>query len=153
MKIAVACDHRGYKMKGVLTNFLKSAGHQVLDHGCHNDELCDYPDYGIAAAQAVSQGEADVAVLICGSGTGMTIAANKVPGVRAVPAFDAHMAEMCKRQTNANILCLSADMTGLNEMQAIVSVWLSTEFEGGRHQRRIERIHEYEKSLTDTKPD
>jgi ribose 5-phosphate isomerase B len=140
MRIAVSSDHRGYHAKERIRLLLTNAGHEVVDHGCHSAASCDYPDMAVLAAEAVAKGETDRAILICGTGLGMSIAANKVKKVRAALCHDELTAQLSRKHNDANVLCLPADLVGEQLMRLIVETWLSTEFEGGRHARRIEKI-------------
>jgi ribose 5-phosphate isomerase B len=146
MKIALASDHRGFAAKDRIQALLRAAGHEVLDFGCNGQESCDYPDLGVPAAEAVSRDECDRAILICGTGLGMSIVANKVAGVRAALCHDELTAEMSRKHNDANVLCLAADLLGEQLMRMIVETWLSTGFEGGRHARRIEKIARLERN-------
>jgi ribose 5-phosphate isomerase B len=146
MKIAIGCDHRGYAVKTKLIELVARLGHEVTDAGAFNSDSCDYPDIASEVAKKVGSGEVDRGILICGSGIGMCIAANKVPGVRAAPCHDDLTAEMSRRHNDLNVLCLSADMLGERLIDRLVEVWLNTPFEGGRHTRRIEKIAELEQS-------
>ena len=149
MKIAIASDHRGVKVKAQIQSQLVSLGHEVLDLGPQQDTSVDYPEYAVPVAHAVAKHEADRGILICGTGMGMCIAANKIRGIRAVTCHDDVTAEMSRRHNDANIMCLSADMIGEKLLNRIVEIWLRTEFEGGRHARRLEKITEIEKSECD----
>jgi ribose 5-phosphate isomerase B len=144
MKIAIGCDHRGFGVKTKLMELVARLGHEVTDAGSFSTDSCDYPDIAAAVARKVSTGEVDRGILLCGSGIGMCIAANKIPGVRAAPCHDDLSAEMSRRHNDLNVLCLSADMLGERLIDRLVEVWLSTPFEGGRHSRRIEKINELE---------
>ena len=144
MRIVMGCDHRGYAVKQRLLATLAKQGHEVRDIGVSTGEAADYPDYAIPVAEAVTRGEADRGILICGTGFGMCIVANKVPGVRAVTCRDPIEAEMSRRHNDANVLCMSADFLGQELIDRMVQVWLTTDFEGGRHQRRVEKITRYE---------
>ena len=119
---------------------LGQLGHEVLDVGPASKESVDYPDFAFRVAEAVGRGEAQRGVLICGTGIGMCIAANKVPGVRAAPCHDSITAEMSRRHNDANVLCLSADMLGEKLIDRMIEIWLKTDFEGGRHARRVDKI-------------
>lgn len=145
MKIAVGNDHRGVAVKQRLAGLLKELGHDVIDLGVNSPASVDYPDLAIPVAEAVSRSEADRGILICGTGHGMCIVANKVPGVRAANLRDVIDAELSRRHNDANIMCLSADLIGEDQIERMVRTWLVSEFEGGRHQRRIEKIAQYEK--------
>lgn len=145
MNIAVGNDHRGVAAKQRLMDLLSGLGHVVTDLGATGAASSDYPDYALPVAEAVAGGKADRGVLICATGHGMCIAANKVPGVRAVNCRDAVDAEISRLHNDANVLCLSADLVGEDSMGRVVKAWLDTPFEGGRHARRLEKIAGYEK--------
>ena len=145
MRVAVGSDHRGYETKQRIISLLGKWQHQALDLGTAGKESVDYPDYALRVAEAVSRGEADRGILICGTGIGMCIAANKVPGVRAAPCHDSITAEMSRRHNDANVLCLSADLLGGELLDRMVKIWLETDFEGSRHARRVEKITRFEK--------
>jgi ribose 5-phosphate isomerase B len=125
---------------------LSQLGHETLDLGTQGPESVDYPDFAIQVAQAVGDKRVDRGILICGTGIGMCIAANKVHGVRAAPCHDSITAEMSRRHNDANILCLSGDLLGEELIDRMVRIWLQTEFEGGRHARRVEKIENFEKN-------
>jgi len=144
MKIAIGSDHRGFEAKRRLAAGLRALGHEVLDIGPESSDSVDYPDYAFEVSRAVSEGRVQRGILICGTGIGMCIAANKVPGVRAAPCHDSITAEMSRRHNDANVLCLSADLLGEELIDRMVRIWLETEFEGGRHARRVEKIMKYE---------
>jgi ribose 5-phosphate isomerase B len=144
MKIAIGSDHRGYEAKRRLVSFLRQMQHEVLDIGPEGSDSVDYPDFAFEVSRAVSEGRVQRGILICGTGIGMCIAANKVPGVRAAPCHDSITAEMSRRHNDANVLCLSADLLGEELIDRMVRIWLETEFEGGRHARRVEKIMKYE---------
>ncbi len=146
MRIALGSDHRGYDMRRRIAGVLERQRHEVLDLGCHQKEYSDYPDFAFLVASAVAQGKADRGILICGTGIGMCIAANKVVGVRAALCHDDITAEMSRRHNNANVLCLSADLLGEELVEHLVSIWLATEFEQGRHARRVEKITRFEQA-------
>jgi ribose 5-phosphate isomerase B len=147
MKIAIASDHRGYVIKGKILALIAELGHQAADMGTDSSESVDYPDFGAKVARAVSEGAVDRGVLICGTGMGMCITANKFPGVRACTCHDDLTAEMSRRHNDANVLCLSADLLGDRLVNRMVEIWLKTEFEGGRHARRVEKIGQIESGL------
>ena len=144
MRIAIGSDHRGFEVKRRIASVLQQMGHEVVDFGPQSGESVDYPDYAFQVARAVSARQVDRGVLICGTGIGMCIAANKVPGVRAAPCHDSITAEMSRRHNDANVLCLSADLLGEELIDRMVRIWLETEFEGGRHARRVEKIVRFE---------
>jgi ribose 5-phosphate isomerase B len=144
MKIAIGSDHRGFEVKQRIITVLQQLGHEVLDVGPHRRESVDYPDFAFQVATAVGEGRVDRGILICGTGIGMCIAANKVHGVRAAPCHDSITAEMSRRHNDANVLCVSADLLGDEVIDRMVRIWLETEFEGGRHARRVEKITRFE---------
>ncbi len=149
MKIAVGNDHRGVTVKQRLVGLLKELGHQVDDLGANGAASVDYPDYAIPVAEGVHAGRADRGILVCGTGHGMCIAANKVAGVRAANCRDVIDAELSRRHNDANVMCLSADLIGEEQIEKMVRTWLTTDFEGGRHARRTEKIAAYEKDHTE----
>jgi ribose 5-phosphate isomerase B len=142
MIIAIASDHAGYELKEKIKSYLESTKLSIEDFGTFNNEAVDYPDYGILAARAVAQSKVDKGILICGSGIGMSIVANKVKGIRAALCFSEEMAEVSRSHNDANILVLAGRITKFAEAVKIVKVWLTTGFEGGRHFRRINKIHQ-----------
>ncbi len=144
MNVALASDHRGFQAKEHVGAYLKSAGHYVIDCGCKSTESCDFPDFALRGAEAVATGECDRGVFFCGTGIGVSITANKVRGVRAALCHDELTAELSRRHNDANVLCLPADLIGTELMRRITDVWLRTEYEAGRHVRRLEKIAEYE---------
>ena len=145
MKIAVGSDHAGYALKERVLPLLEASGHEVIDVGTDSDESTDYPRYAAEAAQLVADGEADRAVLACGSGVGVSIVANKVDGVRAVNAHDPDEAEMSRRHNDANVLALAGRRLDEGDAPEIVERFLETEFEGGRHERRVNQISAVER--------
>ncbi len=144
MRIAVASDHRGRSVKQRVVELLERFGHEVLDCGPFEDGPVDYPDYGLEVARRVATGECERGILICGTGIGMCIVANKVPGVRAAPCHDDITAELSRRHNDSNVLCLSADLLGQRLIDRMIEVWLTTPFDGGRHARRVQKIHRIE---------
>lgn len=146
MKIAVASDHAGYELKQAVVDLLEEQGHEALDLGTDSDSSVDYPDYAIEVATRVAGGEADRGVLICGTGLGMCITANKVAGVRAVGPCDTEQAEMSRRHNDANVLCLGQRSLAMPAALEIATVWLQTPFDGGRHSRRLDIIAELERN-------
>lgn len=144
MRISIGSDHRGVSIKSKLIAALVAKGHDVNDLGTHGDQSVDYPDYANSVCSQVANGEADRGILICGTGIGMAIAANKFKGVRAANCYDEVMAELCRRHNNVNVLCLPGDLIGDRPVNDLVEIWLTTEFEAGRHQRRIEKINQIE---------
>jgi ribose 5-phosphate isomerase B len=148
MKVAIGSDHRGFQTKQRLVALLQKLGHEVQDVGPASGDSVDYPDFAFEVARAVSEGRVERGILICGTGIGMCIAANKVSGVRAAPCHDCVTAEMSRRHNDANILCLSADMLGEELIDQMVRIWLECPFEGGRHARRVEKISRFENQDT-----
>lgn len=146
MKIAVGNDHRGVSVKQRVAGLLAELGHEVVDVGAGGSASVDYPDYAFQVAEAVGSGQIDRGVLICATGHGMCIAANKVAGVRAANCRDGIDAELSRRHNDANVLCLAADLLGEELVDRVVRVWLTTDFEGGRHARRTEKIAGYERN-------
>jgi ribose 5-phosphate isomerase B len=144
MRIAVASDHRGVALKEAVLNVLRSKEHDVEDVGANGSESVDYPDFASIVARKVSTGQVDRGILICGTGIGMSIAANKFRGVRAAMCSDEVTAEISRRHNNLNILCLGADLLSGRVAERMVETWLKTEFEGGRHARRVEKIGQLE---------
>ncbi len=145
MHVAVASDHRGYQLKEQIIALLKQAGHDVDDAGTCTSESVDYPDFAAIVAKQISAGTVERGILICGTGIGMAIAANKFTGVRAAPCSDEVTAEISRRHNDLNCLCLSADLLSARVVERMIETWMKTEFEGGRHLRRIEKIKELEK--------
>lgn len=141
MKIAVGADHRANEVVKQVVQSLKASGHEVhqMGEGCCSNSS-DYPDQAYPVAKAVADGTADRGILFCGTGIGMSIAANKVDGVRAALVHDEIGARICRQHNNANVLCLSADMLGMRIIEQIISAWIDTPFDGGRHARRIAKI-------------
>ena len=144
MRIGIASDHRGYQMKGRLIQLIHGLGYEVEDFGPESAESVDYPDYASPVASSVASEEVDRGILICGTGIGMCIAANKFAGVRAANCNDSVTAEFSRLHNNANVVCLSADQLSDQLAEQIVRIWLKTEFEEGRHARRLEKIAEIE---------
>ncbi len=140
MKIAVGSDHRGFEAKQQIKAIVTQLGHECVDFGTNDSNPVDYPDPAYLAATAVSKKEADRAILICSTGLGMSIAANKIKGIRAALCHDELSARISRDHNDANVLCISGDQTGEVLLRKIVEVWLKTEFSGGRHQRRVRKI-------------
>jgi ribose 5-phosphate isomerase B len=141
MKISIAADHRGLPAKERIVSLLEEMGHDVLDMGTNSSKSCDYPDTGYHASKVVADGKAERGILVCGSGIGMSIVANKVDGVRAALCHDEMSAELSRRHNDANVLCLASDVLGDELIRRIVANWLKTDFEtSGRHQRRVDKI-------------
>lgn len=147
-KIAIASDHTGRELKEDIKVFLKELGVvNVVDMGSNGNESVDYPDYGIPVAEKVSRGELEKGILICGTGIGMSIVANKFPNVRAALVNDVYSARMAKEHNNANILVIGGRIAGKGLAREMVKTWLGTKFEGGRHQRRLDKIRDIEKGM------
>lgn len=145
MRIAVGSDHRGVHLREKIVELLQGLGVETIDVGTwHSEPPVDYPEVAAEVAGKVARGEVDRGILICGTGLGMAIVANKFPGVRAAPCHDLLTAEISRRYNDTNILCLSGDMLGDRLVDALVEVWIKTEFEGGRHARRLEKIRQLE---------
>jgi ribose 5-phosphate isomerase B len=140
MKIAIGSDHRGFEAKEQIKSIIHQLSHESIDFGTTNSNPVDYPDVAYLVAMAVSKKQADNAILICGTGIGMCIAANKIKGIRAALCHDELTAQISRHHNDANILCISGDMTGEVLLRKMVEVWLSTEFSGGRHKRRVRKI-------------
>jgi ribose 5-phosphate isomerase B len=144
MRISIGSDHRGVRIKARLVATLRSLGHEVTDHGTDHEHSVDYPDFAAAVCHDVAEGDSQRGILICGTGIGMAIAANKFRGVRAANCYDEVMAEMCRRHNNVNVLCLPGDLIGDRPIDDLLKIWLTTEFEAGRHERRLEKINRFE---------
>ncbi|MBX5464144.1 MAG: ribose 5-phosphate isomerase B [Clostridia bacterium] len=140
MKVALGADHGGFALKEAIRGWLEQAGHEVLDFGTHSEEACDYPDLARPAAEAVARGEAERAILVCGTGIGMSIVANKVAGVRAALCHDAYTARLSREHNDANVLCLGGRVLGPGVAREMVEIWLATPFAGGRHARRVAKV-------------
>lgn len=145
MKIAIGSDHGGYNLKEDIKKYLKENGIEFKDFGTDSVDSCDYPDYAFRVSRAVAEGEFDKGILICGTGIGISIAANKVKGIRAALCGDTFSARMSREHNDANILCLGERVTGRGLAEEIVAVWLEVEFAGGRHKTRVDKILEFEK--------
>ncbi|MBE6033355.1 MAG: ribose 5-phosphate isomerase B [Clostridiales bacterium] len=141
MKIAMACDHGGFELKEEIKTYLEKQGIQVLDLGTHTTDSVDYPEYGEACGEAVVSGRADRGIVCCGTGIGISIAANKVKGVRCALCTSVQMAEMTRKHNDANILAMGGRITDTETAKSITQAWLDTEFEGGRHQRRVDMLN------------
>jgi ribose 5-phosphate isomerase B len=140
MKLAIGSDHAGFVLKEALKQALQQAGHEILDLGCSSPDSCDYPDYGYLAARAVTRGECERGIVICATGVGMSITANKVKGIRAALCHDLFTVEMSRKHNDANMLVLGARCVTEPLAREMATLWLQTEFEGGRHQRRVDKI-------------
>ncbi|HHL40079.1 MAG TPA: ribose 5-phosphate isomerase B [Deltaproteobacteria bacterium] len=142
--VAIASDHAGRELKEDIKEFLKESGYEVLDMGVNSDASVDYPDYGIPVAEKVSSGEIERAILLCGTGVGMSIVANKFKGVRAALVGDIYAARMAREHNDANVLVIGGRLVGKGLAREMVRAWLEARFEGGRHQRRLDKIREIE---------
>ena len=142
MKIALGCDHGALELKNALIPFLRSLGHSVEDFGTYTPESCDYPDYAVAAAQAVADGDCDRGIVLCTTGIGVSIAANKVKGIRAAVLSDSFSAEMTRKHNNSNVLCLGGRIIDSAKAVELANIFLNTEFEGGRHEKRVAMLEE-----------
>ncbi len=141
MKIALACDHGALNLKKAVQKYLTKCGHEFLDFGTYSTDSCDYPDFALQAAEAVSRGECDRGIVVCSSGIGVSIVANKVPGVRCAHCHDTYCAKYTRLHNDANMLAMGEKVVGAGLMEEIVHLFLTTEFEGGeRHERRIAKI-------------
>lgn len=145
--VAIGSDEAGYRLKGVLIEVLGAEGEEVVDFGCHSEDPVDYPDVAFEVAQAVARGDHDRGILICGTGIGMSIAANKVPGVRAAQAHDAYSAERARKSNDAQILALGARVIGPELAKSIVRTWLHAEFAGGGSARKVDKIKAADEAL------
>lgn len=144
MKIAVACDHGGFRLKNVLVEYLKDNGYEVEDFGCDSEESCDYPDYAGKAALAVAKGICDKGIVICGTGIGVSITANKVKGIRCALCHDVFSAKATRAHNDTNMLAMGQRVIGEGLALEIVKVWLEGQYEGGRHDQRIAKMMAYE---------
>ena len=140
MRIAIASDHAGFVQKDPLAEYLRAQGHEVVDCGPDSDERCDYPDYADKVARRVARGEVDRGVLICGTGLGVALTADKVAGVRALPIQTVDFARLAREHNDANVICLSGRFVSLEDNEKILDAFLTTEFGGGRHTARVEKM-------------
>lgn len=140
MRVSIGADHAGFEQKQALAAYLAGKGHEVCDRGPESDDRVDYPDYAAAVARDVAEGAADAGVLVCGTGIGMAMAADKVPGVRAANIINTEFAALCREHNDANVITLSGRFVPLEENERILDTFLSTEFGGGRHAGRVEKI-------------
>jgi len=145
MKIAIACDHGGLNLKNAVKEYLKANGYDYVDFGTDSTASCDYPDFALPAAEAVANGECDKGIVICSTGIGVSIVANKVPGVRCAHCHDAYCAKFTRLHNDANMLAMGEKVVGVGYALQIVEAFLTTQFEGGRHQRRVDKISAIEK--------
>ena len=144
MKIAIACDHGAYDLKEAVKAHLTAQGHELVDFGTNSKESCDYPDFAGPAAQAVANGECEKGIVLCTTGIGVSITANKVKGIRCALLSDLMSAKMTRQHNDTNVMAMGAGVVGQMLALQIVDTWLGTEFEGGRHQRRVDKIMAYE---------
>jgi len=144
MKISLGADHRGFEVKNKVKEYLKEKGHDVTDFGTNSEDSVDYPDFAFQVSESVAKGESDRGILFCWTGIGMCIAANKVKGVRAASCLSKEAAQLTRAHNDSNVLCISAKFTPEDQLFEIIDTWLETEFEGGRHTKRVEKIKEYE---------
>ncbi len=148
MKIALGADHAGYDTKNRIAQMLRASGHEIIDFGTNNDTPVDYPQYGYAVGEAVATGQADRGIVVCGSSLGISIAANKVPGVRCAPVFEPLTTELARRHNDANVLALSERLSGWEMTERLVDIFLHTPFDGDaadgqRHRHRVEQLFEF----------
>lgn len=146
-KIIIASDHAGYDLKESVLKFLEEQNIQALDLGPKNSDSVDYPDYGLKVARAVSRKEVERGIIICGTGTGMSIVVNRFPGIRGTLCGDLYTAKMCREHNDSNILIMGGRVVGVGLAHEIVNTWLTTSFVGGRHKRRLDKITEIEKMI------
>ncbi|MBS5965501.1 MAG: ribose 5-phosphate isomerase B [Finegoldia magna] len=145
MKIAIAADHGGFELKDSMVEYIKSLGNEVMDLGTNSADSVDYPDYAKKVCEEIQQGNSDLGILICGTGIGMSLAANKFEGIRAACVSDVYSAKMSRNHNNANVLCIGARVIGDEVAKLIIKTFLENEFEAGRHKRRVDKIMAFEK--------
>ena len=145
MKIAIAADHGGFELKDSMVEYIKSLGNEVVDLGTNSADSVDYPDYAKKVCEEIQKGNSDLGILICGTGIGMSLAANKFEGIRAACVSDVYSAKMSRNHNNANLLCIGARVIGDEVAELIIKTFLENEFEAGRHQRRVDKIMAFEK--------
>ena len=145
MKIAIAADHGGFELKDSMVEYIKSLGNEVVDLGTNSADSVDYPDYAKKVCEEIQKGNSDLGILICGTGIGMSLAANKFEGIRAAGVSDVYSAKMSRNHNNANVLCFGARVIGDEVSKLIIKTFLENEFEAGRHQRRVDKIMAFEK--------
>lgn len=148
MKIAIGCDHGGIVLKDAVTSTLEALGAEVVDLGTNSTDSVDYPTYGLKVAETVASGQCDAGVIMCGTGIGISISANKVPGIRCAVVTNTYMAKLTKNHNNANIISLGGRVITPDEAKDIVKAWYTAEYEGGRHQRRLDMITDIEKKYS-----
>jgi len=149
MKIAIGSDHAGFELKEIISQLLKEMGHEVIDMGTASNSSVDYPDFAETVSKAVSEGSVDRGILICGTGIGMSIVANKFKNVRAALCNDLFTAKMSRLHNDANVLAIGGRIVGKDLAKEIVNIWINTPFEGGRHSKRLEKINLIERKVTD----
>ena len=147
LRVAVGVDHGGFPLKGVLVEVLREAGAEVLDFGTDSEESCDYPDLALPVARTVAEGKADLGLLVCGTGIGMCVTANKVRGVRAALCHDTFSARMAREHNDANVLAMGARVVGSGLAADVLRAFLSASFAGGRHSRRVDKIRDWEEQV------
>lgn len=140
MRVAIGCDHLGYVLKVPLIEYIKELGHEVVDVGCYTTESVDYPIYGEKVGRAVASGDCQLGITLCGTGAGISLAANRVPGIRAVCCSDEYTAEYTRRHNNSNVLSMGMKVVTIDTAKRLTKLFLETEFEGGRHQRRVSML-------------
>lgn len=145
MRIAIAADHGGFELKDSMVEYIKSLGNEVVDLGTNSADSVDYPDYAKKVCEEIQKGNSDLGILICGTGIGMSLAANKFEGIRAACVSDVYSAKMSRNHNNANVLCIGARVIGDEVAKLIIKTFLENEFEAGRHQRRVDKIMAFEK--------
>ena len=143
--LAIGSDHGGYELKEHIKKYLDEKGVECKDFGCYDESSVDYPDIAKVLCKSINDGECENGILVCGTGIGISIAANKIDGIRAAHCHDVYSAEMTKRHNNANVICMGGRVVGRELAFKIIDAWLGAEFEGGRHQTRIDKIHELER--------
>jgi ribose 5-phosphate isomerase B len=148
-RIAIGCDHRGFALKELIMSFLQNAGYSYQDYGCYSTEPVDYPDIALKVGQAVASGNFDQGILICSTGIGMCIAANKMKGIRAASCHNVFAAQRARQHNDANVLCLAGEDVDTNLALEIVKTFLTTDFEGGRHARRVNKIKALEREASE----
>ena len=148
MKIAIGCDHGGIVLKDAVTSTLEALGAEVVDLGTNSTDSVDYPTYGLKVAETVASGQCDAGIIMCGTGIGISISANKVPGIRCAVVTNTYMAQLTKNHNNANIISLGGRVITPDEAKDIVTAWYTAEYEGGRHQRRLDMITDIEKKYS-----
>ena len=140
MRIAVGSDHAGFHMKQALAQHLREAGHEIVDCGTHSEDRVDYPDFGVAVGRSVANGEAEGGLCVCGTGIGIAIAANKIPGIRAAVVHDATSARLSREHNDANVICLGERLIGPAVARDALDAWIQATFEGGRHAARVAKL-------------